>query len=155
MLAFACQTSGMKKEISPELSAKAKRITEAMSRIEGSKSSIALEVGVSNQALGQSMNNGKLGYEKLSKLAKLAHLNPDWLATGKGEKEALESLKGLDVKRLARIMDAVDRIAAEGDYSSVVKSAAVAYFYSLEEDEPPKKSVVSYLDVHKQQEKLF
>jgi len=153
MLAIDCKNIPM--EISLDMQNKARRIDEAIRRIEGTKAEIAREIGISAQSLGASTKNGKLSYEKASKLAKLASLNPEWIMTGKGEKEALEALKGLDVNRLARIMDAVDRIAAEGDYSNVVKSAAVAYFYSLEDEEPPKKAVVSYLDVHKQQEKLF
>jgi len=134
---------------------KADRILEAVRRVGKNPTEVAPLLDITPQGLGQACKNGSLGSKKTYKLAELAKVNYEWLDTGKGEKETLRELQGIDLNKLTRIMETVERIASEGNYSPAVKSAATVYFYSLDDEEPPKKAVITYLDVQKAQKPLF
>lgn len=71
---------------------------------------VANDLEVSPQAVNNWKNRGMISAENGFKLAKLRGVNPEWLLTGFGP-EIIPSRKPglLDVRRMAEILDAINR----------------------------------------------
>ena len=72
--------------------------------------------GVSSGAYSQWMSGGTVKGETLIKLAKLFNVNPDWLATGKGEKESSNISSAPDIKGHVPVISWVQA----GDWMEVI-----------------------------------